>query len=374
MFDEIDLPINFRLLGYRGAITTERNGYERHIGRHIGEGRHVRLPREQAASAMRLLVTGGAGYIGSHMVKALLRAGHAVVVLDDLSTGWRDAVPEGLLVEGSTGDAALLAALFGAQRFDAVMHFASSIQVGESMRDPEKYFRNNVTNTAVLLDAMRAAGVPRLVFSSSAAVYGAPLAPLIDESHPRRPLSPYGQSKDRAEQRIVEAQAAWGLRAVSLRYFNAAGADPDGELGERHEPETHLIPLALRVAAGCLPALTVHGLDYDTPDGSCVRDYVHVADLCDAHLRALAYLEGGGSSAAFNLGGGRGHSVLEVVAACERVAGRPIAVRHGQRREGDPAVLVASAQAARSALGWQPRYASLDSMVGHAWRWETGRS
>jgi UDP-glucose 4-epimerase len=318
----------------------------------------------------RILVVGGAGYIGSHMVKMLARAGHDVTTLDDLSTGYRDAVVAGRLVEGSLADRALLDHTFAAGRFDGVMHFASFIQVGESVRDPGKYYRNNVAHTLDLLDAMVVHGVRAFIFSSTAAVFGEPQYVPIDESHPKAPINPYGASKLMVERMLADYDAAHGLRSVALRYFNAAGADPEGELGERHDPETHLIPLVLQAAAGRRPSIQVFGTDYDTPDGTCIRDYIHIQDLCAAHLLALERLAGGAPSAAYNLGNGTGFSVREVIAAAERVTGKAIPVVYAARRAGDPARLVADSRAARAALGWTPAHPDLDTIVAHAWTWE----
>lgn len=317
-----------------------------------------------------ILVVGGAGYIGSHMVKRLHEAGHAVVVADDLSGGRREAVAGTPLLVGDIGEPAFARQVFASHAFDAVMHFASFIQVGESVTDPARYYRNNVSATQVLLEAMRAAGVHRFIFSSTAAIFGNPLRVPIDEAHPKAPINPYGRSKWMVEQMLQDFDHAYGLKSICLRYFNAAGADPDAVLGECHEPETHLIPLILQVAAGRRPAITMYGNDYPTVDGTCIRDYIHVADLCDAHLLALEQLLGGGDSASYNLGNGNGFSVLEVIESVRRVTGRPIALEHGPRREGDPPVLVADASAARTALGWQPRHAALDVIVAHAWAWE----
>jgi UDP-glucose 4-epimerase len=317
----------------------------------------------------RILVVGGGGYIGSHMVKMLSRGGHAVATLDNFSTGYRDAVLAGDVLEGDLADPEFLAVLFK-RPFDAVMHFASYIQVGESVREPAKYYRNNVINTVNLLDAMTAAGVKAFVFSSSAAVFGEPRYVPIDEAHPKAPVSPYGASKLMVEQILGDYDRAYGLRSIALRYFNAAGADPEGELGERHEPETHLIPLVLQAASGRRRAVSMFGDDYDTPDGTCVRDYIHIEDLCRAHLLALEHLAAGGASAAFNLGNGTGFSVREVIDGAQRITGRAIAVEVSPRRPGDPARLVADATAARSVLGWQPQHAALDTMLAHAWAWE----
>ena len=319
---------------------------------------------------MKVLVVGGAGYIGSHMVKALHRHGAEPVTLDDLSSGHADAVLHGPLVRGSIADAALLDDVFTRHRFDAVMHFASFIQVGESVREPAAYYRNNVAHTLTLLDAMRRHGVARFVFSSTAAVFGEPQYTPIDERHPLAPINPYGWSKRMVEQVLADFDRAWGFASVSLRYFNAAGADPEGELGERHEPETHLIPLVLQAASGRRASISVFGRDYDTPDGTCVRDYVHVHDLCSAHLLALQHLAAGRGSACFNLGNGEGFSVQQVIDTARRVTGRAIEVRDEPRRAGDPARLVADARLAREVLGWQPVRPALQDIVGDAWAWE----
>lgn len=317
-----------------------------------------------------VLVVGGAGYIGSHMVKRLARAGYAVTTLDNFSTGHRDAIRGGQVAEGDLADPARLAEIFSAQKFDAVFHFASFIQVGESVLHPAKYYRNNLCNTLNLLDAMLAAKVNFLVFSSSAAVYGEPACTPIDESHPVAPLSPYGHSKAMVEQVLRDYACAYGLQSISLRYFNACGADPEGELGERHDPETHLIPLALQAVSGRRGALTLFGGDYATPDGTCIRDYVHIEDLCEAHLLALRYLQGGGAAQALNLGSGKGFSVAEVLRVVEKVTGQPVPVNLGERRPGDPARLVADAARATALLGWVPRYGELETIVRHAWAWE----
>jgi UDP-glucose 4-epimerase len=317
----------------------------------------------------RVLVAGGAGYIGSHMVKALMEAGHSATVLDDFSTGHRDVVPGGELVEGSIGDAELLDALFARRRCDAVMHFAARSLVGESIADPALYWQNNVSATLALLEAMRRHGVQRFIFSSSAAVYGEPARVPVTEDVQCAPTNPYGHTKLAVERMLENFEAAYGLRAVRLRYFNAAGADPGGALGERHDPETHLIPVVLECAAGWRAAVSVFGEDYPTPDGTCVRDYVHVSDLCAAHLAALERLLAGGAGGVFNLGNARGHSVREVIACARRVARRPILAVAAPRRPGDPAVLVADSARAREELGWRPRYEALEDIVASAWRW-----
>lgn len=319
---------------------------------------------------MNILVVGGAGYIGSHMVKQLALSGCQVTTLDNLVGGFRDAVLHGAFVEGDIADRPLLDRLLQAGRFDAVMHFASHIQVGESVQDPAKYYQNNVVNTLNLLEAMRHAGVMRFIFSSTAAIFGEPQTERIAEDHRKQPINPYGRSKLMVEQALEDYDRAYGLRSVCLRYFNAAGADPEGQLGERHEPETHLIPLVLQAASGRRPHISVFGQDYDTPDGTCIRDYVHITDLCEAHWLALQSLLQGEGSQAYNLGNGHGFSVNQVIEAARRVTGRDIAVRYAPRRPGDPARLVADSTQAQRRLDWRPRYAALDTLVEHAWRWE----
>jgi len=319
---------------------------------------------------MTLLIVGGAGYIGSHMVKALLDRGQHMVTLDNLCGGYRDAVLGGDFIHGDIADASLLDAVFRKHRIDGVMHFASFIQVGESVRDPAKYYRNNVSNTLNLLDAMVAHKVSRFVFSSTAAIFGEPERTPIDETHPVKPINPYGASKAMVERSLADYDAAYGLKSVCLRYFNAAGADPSGLLGERHEPETHLLPLVLQTAAGRRKAITVFGRDYDTPDGTCIRDYIHVVDLCEAHVLAMERLRRGAGSAAYNLGNGSGYSVQQVIDTARAVTQRPIHVAEGARRAGDPARLVADASRAHAELGWRPRYPELDTIVAHAWSWE----
>lgn len=321
----------------------------------------------------KVLVVGGAGYIGSHMAKMLDEAGHDVTILDDLSSGYRDAMWYGKSVVGDIGDEQLLDEVLSVTAFDCVMHFASHIEVGESVRDPGKYFRNNVGNTQRLLDAMVRHGVDHFVFSSTAAIFGQPVRVPIDELHPTEPINPYGRTKLMVEQMLPDYETAHGLRSVCLRYFNAAGADPDGELGERHEPETHLIPLVLQAAAGVRREIAVFGTDYDTPDGTAVRDYIHVNDLCAAHLLALEHLLQGGASARYNLGNGRGFSVREVIDAAKRVTGRDFTVREAERRAGDPAQLVADSTRARRELGWSPRRADLETIIRDAWRFQSTR-
>ncbi len=317
---------------------------------------------------MRVLVTGGAGYIGSVVAAELVRDGHEVVVYDNLAKGHREAVPPGArLVQGDLADRALLErSLAGVE---AVVHMAAWSLVGESATEPAKYYANNVVAGLVLLDAMRAAGAGSIVFSSTAAVYGEPEKQPIEESDPTRPTNPYGQTKLAFEEALAWYASAYGLRSVSLRYFNAAGATET--LGERHDPETHLVPLVLQAAAGQIAELTVFGDDYPTPDGTCIRDYIHVVDLARAHVLALeALVAGKVTCTRYNLGcGGDGYSVRQVIEVARRVTGRAIPVRVGPRRPGDPARLVASSGRIRSELGWQPRHQALDEIVGSAWHW-----
>lgn len=318
---------------------------------------------------MTVLVCGGAGYIGSHLAALLRRRDIDILVFDDFSTGHRAAVRglpqfEGRLQSSADLDRALTSAPIA-----AVVHFAAKALVAESVADPELYYDNNVVGTLRLLQAMRRHGVRKLVFSSTCATYGVPQQVPIDESHPQAPINPYGASKWMCERMIADAAAAHGLRAVSLRYFNAAGASPEAGIGESHEPETHLIPNALRAAAGRGPALKVHGKDYPTPDGTCIRDYVHVLDLAEAHLLALEYLESHAGAHAFNLGSERGHSVLQVLEAVGRVVGFDVPFEFADRRPGDPPVLVADSGRARRELGWVPRYTGIEEIVETAWRW-----
>ncbi|HHW14091.1 MAG TPA: UDP-glucose 4-epimerase GalE [Firmicutes bacterium] len=318
---------------------------------------------------MRVLVTGGAGYIGSHVVKALRAAGHEVAVLDNLSRGHRQAVAGVPLFQADLLDRPALDWLFANHPVEAVLHFAALSQVGESQKLPGKYALNNVAGTVTLLEAMVAAGCRTLVFSSTAAVYGAPETMPITEDYPLEPTNTYGETKLFVERMLRRFDEAYGLRSIALRYFNAAGADPEGELGEDHDPETHLIPLTLAAALGQRPAIEVFGTDYPTSDGTCVRDYIHVTDLAEAHLLALVALAGGAPTTAYNLGNGRGFSVREVIAAAERVTGRSIPVREGPRRPGDPPALVASSARAEAELGWRPRYGELETIIQTAWEW-----
>ena len=318
---------------------------------------------------MHVLVCGGAGYIGSHMAKWLHRDGAQVTVLDNLSTGHREAVRWGELIEVDLLDQPGLERAFKDRRFDAVMHFCARSLVGESVQQPYSYYANNVTGTLNLLEAMRRHDVDRLVFSSTAAVFGEPEADQIDEAHPKRPINPYGASKLMVERILADAAVAYGLRSVALRYFNAAGASPDGDIGEHHEPETHLIPNVLRAASGARPQLKVFGGDYPTPDGTCVRDYVHVDDLAQAHGLALSYMDRHAGAHAFNLGNGQGFSVRQVIEAARQVTGRDIPFEVAPPREGDPARLVASSAAARQQLGWAPVFAELPTIIRTAWAW-----
>lgn len=318
---------------------------------------------------MNILVLGGAGYIGSHMVKFLGQQHCNVTTLDDLSSGHRDAVLHGQFVHGNLGDRAVLDQVLS-QGFDAVMHFASFIQVGESVQHPDKYYLNNLTRTLGLMDAMREHGVSRFIFSSTAATFGEPQYLPIDEAHPQVPINPYGRTKWMVEQALADYDRAYGFAHVILRYFNAAGADPQGQLGERHDPETHLIPLVLQAASGRRAHISVFGRDYDTPDGTCIRDYIHINDLCSAHWLALKRLMDGGSSQSFNLGNGNGFSVQEVIDTARQVCARPIHVVDMARRGGDPARLVADSSRARQELGWQPQYGDLKTIIEHAWAFE----
>ncbi|MFH1023424.1 MAG: UDP-glucose 4-epimerase GalE [Planctomycetota bacterium] len=320
---------------------------------------------------MAVLVTGGAGYIGSVTVEMLLARGEHVVVLDNFSRGHREAVsPGAILVQGNAGDRTLVSRVVAAEKIGEVVHFAAFACVGESVEKPALYFDNNVTQAAALFETLAASGVRRVVFSSSCAVYGEPEAVPIPEDHPRRPASPYGWTKYLCEEILRGLDAAGVLRFMALRYFNASGAA--GRLGEHHAPETHLIPNVLAAAAGRFPALCVFGSDYPTPDGTAVRDYIHVSDLARAHVLALDALRAGKASDFLNLGTGQGHSVLEIVAAAKRVAVREISLRMEGRRPGDPARLVAKAGRARDVLGWAPEHTDIEAVVRSAWEWHEG--
>ena len=318
-----------------------------------------------------IFVTGGAGYVGSHCCKAFARAGWDVVVYDNLAHGWRDMVRWGPLVEGDILDLPRLTAAMADARPDVVAHFAALISVGESVSDPATYYQNNSHGPWNILEAMRATGCRNIIFSSTAATYGEPMETPIPETHRQLPINPYGWSKLMVERMLADYAAAYGLRYAALRYFNAAGADPEAEIGERHEPETHVIPLAARGVLRDDYAFTIFGDDFDTRDGTCVRDYVHVADLASAHLKAAEHLLAGGEGGAFNLGSGVGATVKEIADAVERVAGRPLKRRVGPRRAGDPPVLVASNAKARAVLGWTPERSDIDTILQDAWRWHT---
>jgi len=322
----------------------------------------------------KILITGGAGYIGSHVVAALGEQGYSVLTYDNLSKGHRDAVLQGDLVMGDLADTALLDKTIRYFRPDAVMHFAAFIEVGESVQEPLKYYLNNAANTVNLLNSMEKFGVSKFIFSSTAAVYGDPGTSLITEESPIKPVNPYGQAKAFVETVLRDASTAKGLRYVSLRYFNASGADPRGRIGERHNPESHLIPLVLKTAAGRRKRIAINGTDYPTSDGTCVRDFIHVTDLADAHLLALRYLCDGGNSDVFNCGYGRGYSVREVIETARTVTKAAIPEVHAERRPGDPAVLIADSTKLKKKLNWTPRYADLEYIIRTAWDWEQKRS
>jgi UDP-glucose-4-epimerase GalE len=321
-----------------------------------------------AAEPRPILVTGGAGYIGSHAAKALEHAGYRVIVFDNLVAGHREAVRYGDFILGDITDLEAVRRALREHRVWAVMHFAAFLDVGESVREPTKYYRNNVTGALTVLEAMAAEGVKLFVFSSTCATYGEPVETPITELHPQKPINSYGESKLAVERSLPHFERAYGLHSVSLRYFNASGADPDGEIGEDHSPEIHIIPRAIEAAIGG-PGLTVFGDDYPTPDGTCLRDYIHVTDLADAHVRALQATADTGLSSVYNLGTGRPHSVREVIDTVEKVLGRTVPWTLGPRREGDPAVLYAAPDKAQRELRWKPRFADLDSIVRTAWNW-----
>ncbi|AFZ03049.1 UDP-glucose 4-epimerase GalE [Calothrix sp. PCC 6303] len=323
-----------------------------------------------------ILVTGGAGYIGSHTVLALKRAGYQVVILDNLVYGHRDLVEKVLgvdLVVGDTNDRVLLDDLFASRNIAAVMHFSAYAYVGESVTNPAKYYRNNVIGTITLLEAMLDASIKNFVFSSTCATYGVPSIVPIPEDHPQNPINPYGATKLMVERILADFDGAYNFKSVRFRYFNAAGADPSGLLGEDHNPETHLIPLVLQTALGKRESVSIFGTDYPTDDGTCVRDYIHVNDLADAHVLGLEYLLKGGDSAIFNLGNGNGFSVREVIDTARQVTGKPIAVVECDRRAGDPPALIGSGDKARQILGWEPKYSSLKDIITHAWQWHQQR-
>ncbi len=322
------------------------------------------------AESGTVLVTGGAGYIGSHAAKALRQAGYRVVIYDDLSAGHREATLGAPLVEGDIRDVDAVRRAIRESGASAVMHFAAWLAVADSVRDPAGYYRNNVAGTLGTLEAMALEGCRSFIFSSTCAVYGEPIETPIRETHPTAPINAYGQTKLAIEHALPHFERAYGIRSIRLRYFNAAGADPDGQLGEDHSPEIHVIPRAFEAASGGAP-MEVFGEDYPTPDGTCLRDYIHVTDLADAHVRALARLQQGGASATYNVGTEHPSSVRDVMASVERVTGRTVAWRPAPRRPGDPAVLYASAQRIRDDLGWTPTRPNLDTIVGDAWRWHS---
>ncbi|UCD29351.1 MAG: UDP-glucose 4-epimerase GalE [Planctomycetota bacterium] len=318
---------------------------------------------------MRIFVTGGAGYVGSHCVKDLCEHGHEVVVIDNLCKGHRSAVyAKARLIEGDVGDAKLLRSILTATKFDAVMHFAASAEVGESVREPLSYYHNNVSNTLTLLELMRDAGIHKIVFSSSCATYGMPASVPIREDTPQLPINPYGRTKLAVEWMLADSASAWGLGSCALRYFNACGAARDGSIGEDHNPESHLIPIILETARGRRSQMSVFGTDYDTPDGTCIRDYIHVEDLASAHRLAIEAIEPGVGQA-FNIGTGRGNSVLEVIEAARRITGQEITIEEVDRRPGDPPILIADASRIGQELGWKPDWTDIEDIVGSAWQW-----
>ena len=322
---------------------------------------------------MAVLICGGAGYIGSHTNKLLSQQGYDTVIFDNLVYGHKEAVKWGTFIWGDLKNQKEIEAVFQKYPIDAVFHFAAYAYVGESVQEPEKYYYNNVVNTLNLLHVMKKHHCDKIIFSSTCATYGEPEKVPITEDMPQKPINPYGETKLTVERIFRDYEKAYGLKYVVLRYFNAAGADPDGEIGESHNPETHIIPLVLDAASGKRPDIKVFGTDYPTPDGSCVRDYIHVTDLAQAHLQALQYLERGGESDCFNLGNEKGTSVLEIISAVKRVTGRDFTVAPSPRRPGDPAVLVGSSEKAKAVLGWKPEYADIDTIVRHAWEWHEGK-
>ena len=318
---------------------------------------------------MKILVAGGAGYIGSHTVRALVKAGHTPVVLDNLSHGHRGAVPEGVLFKQANIEDSDVSAWMRQEGIEGMMHFAASIEVGESMKNPALYYKNNVVGSYHLIEAARQAGVKYVVFSSTAAVYGEPDQVPIDEDAKQVPTNVYGRTKLMIETMLKDYSDIYGMKYIALRYFNASGADASGEIGEDHHPETHLIPLVLQAAAGKRKSITIFGTDYPTPDGTCVRDYIHVTDLADAHVLAMNYLANGGQSQYFNLGSGKGFSVKEIVEAAKKVTGIDFSVEYGTRRAGDPGTLVASSDKIKRILGWNPTQSTVEQVIGDAWKW-----
>ncbi|BAZ45464.1 UDP-glucose 4-epimerase [Chondrocystis sp. NIES-4102] len=325
---------------------------------------------------MAILVTGGAGYIGSHSVLKLQEEGYEVVVLDNLVYGHQDIVENVLkakLIVGDTSDRTLLKQVFSEHQIEAVMHFAAYAYVGESVTKPAKYYQNNVVGTLTLLEEMLEASIKKFIFSSTCATYGVPQAIPITEDQPQHPINPYGATKLMVERILQDFSVAYDFRSVCLRYFNAAGADPQGRIGEDHNPETHLIPLILQTALGHREAISIYGTDYDTPDGSCIRDYIHVNDLAQAHFLALKYLLADGGTDVFNLGNGNGFSVKEVIDTARKITGKEIKAIECDRRPGDPPSLVGSGEKARTILGWQPQYSDIEAIVTHAWQWHQQR-
>ncbi|MDJ0726208.1 MAG: UDP-glucose 4-epimerase GalE [Prochloraceae cyanobacterium] len=323
-----------------------------------------------------ILVTGGAGYIGSHATLALIRAGYEVIVFDNLSYGHRDIVEDVLgvkLIVGDISDRPLLDKIFATHNITAVMHFAAFLAVGESVKEPAKYYRNNVSGTLTLLEAMLAAGVKKLVFSSTCAIYGMPKKIPMDESHPHDPLSPYATTKETIEKILADFDRAYNFKSVAFRYFNASGADESGNLGEDHEPETHLIPLILLTALQKRECIYIFGTDYPTPDGTAIRDYIHVSDLADAHIKGLKYLLEAGDTTIFNLGNGNGFSVKQVIETARQVTGVKIIAKESDRRPGDPPILVGSSDKARQILNWNPQYSDLSKIIADAWKWHKKR-
>lgn len=320
-------------------------------------------------SKQHILVTGGAGYIGSHACKALAQAGYIPVAYDNLAYGHEWAVKWGPFENGDINNRQCLDEVIEKYRPIAAMHFAAYAYVGESVEDPGKYYRNNVAGTLTLLEVLRDASIDKFIFSSTCATYGVPQEIPITETHPQKPINPYGQSKLMVEQILKDFDRAYGLRSISLRYFNAAGADPDGETGEEHDPETHLIPLVLDAALGRRPNITIFGEDYDTPDGTCIRDYIHVSDLADAHVKALRKLEQDDRSTIYNLGNGNGFSVLEIIDAVKKISGRDMPIHKGERRRGDLAILVGDASKIKKELGWEPKFSAIEDIIDSAWRW-----
>ena len=319
---------------------------------------------------MKILIIGGAGYIGSHMVQTLLDHGDTVTVFDNLSTGFRNSVTGGEFIEGDLSNRGQLDLLFKQRQFDCVMHFVAFSQVAESVLQPSIYYRNNTCNTLNLLDSMVNHGVQNIIFSSTAALFGNPKYTPIDEKHPCQPISPYGKSKLMIEQALADYERAYGIKHISLRYFNAAGASEDGSIGEQHDPETHLIPIVLQAAAGKRENVKIFGHDYSTPDGTCIRDYIHVLDLCHAHYLAIQYLIENKKSDAFNLGNGDGYSVLEVILAANKITHKIIPTVDEPRRDGDPDILIADSTKIKNILGWKTIYSDIETIIQHAWKWE----